>query len=315
MPNIESQVLEVQLELEAMILSVFGDESADQSAKRVFAVSGVIGSEEEWNSTKQEWVIRTGGKDFHAALCETEYANDPDKTKHEENLKLYADLTKILAGSPLAGIGVALDLSAHRDFFGESLIDLGYYHCLAHVLDQLTILAQRFNEQIKSSDYPSDEPVKLEFTFDNRIQSNGNVGNLYATFINQPEFADNIESLLGSKISFDCRTNPRIQIADLLARETMKELDRCITGEPPISRRSYQALEETNKFIFLYRDREFCQQWRENKEAIEAHYGMNVKDYVDWLIDNRRAQNGRVHDNWTNRFEYFAWKDRLRGKH
>jgi len=293
-----------------MILSVFGDESADQTNQRVFAVSGVMGNDDEWQVTKEAWLERTGGKIFHAAECETEYANDPDKAKHHENLKLYKDLCQILAKSPLTGIGVALDLAAHREFFGESLNDIGYYKCLTDVLWQLTLLAENFNAKIPTSDHPEDEPVKLAFTFDSRIQSNGNVGTLYAGFINQPEFATNIESLLGSKISFDCRTNPRIQIADLLVRETMKELDRRITGHFPCSRLSYQALEETQKFIFLYRDREFCKQWREHKEEIEAHYGMSPRDYVNWLIDTGRVQNRGVHDNWGNRFEYLAYKNK-----
>jgi hypothetical protein len=58
------------------------------------------------------------------------------------------------------------------------------------------------------SDHPEDEPVTLEFTFDHRIESEGNVGGLYAAFINQPQWAN--EAVFGTKISFDCRTNPRI---------------------------------------------------------------------------------------------------------
>lgn len=293
-----------------MILRVFGDESADQTKQRVFAASGVVGSDDEWNVTTQAWVGRTCGKVFHAAECEAEHTNGTDRTKHQENLDFYKDLTQILANSPLSGIGVALDMRTHRDLFGEGLSDLGYYKCLSDVLEHLTILAQRFNEQIPTSDHPNDEPVKLEFTLDSRIQSNGNVGALYSAFGSQPELKGNVESLLGSHISFDCRTNPRIQIADLLARETMKELDRRITGKPPKPRRSYEVLSDTKKFTFLYRDRDYCRQWWENKRAIESHFDMSAMDYVKWLIDTGRVQNGKVHDNWTNRFQYFCWKSK-----
>src|SRR5690348_11631252 len=128
-----------------MILRVFGDESADQTKQRVFAVSGIVGNDYEWRVAVQAWVNRTGGRVFHAAECEAKHVNGSDRTKHRGNLDLYKDLTQILAKSPLSGIGVALDLRAHRDFFGESLNDLGYYKCLSDVLEQLTLLAQKFN--------------------------------------------------------------------------------------------------------------------------------------------------------------------------
>ena len=37
--------------------------------------------------------------------CESEYANHEDRTLHQGNLRLYADLTKILARSNLMGFG------------------------------------------------------------------------------------------------------------------------------------------------------------------------------------------------------------------
>ncbi|MGH9358715.1 MAG: hypothetical protein ACRD1O_06025 [Terriglobia bacterium] len=298
-----------EVRLEAMIVKVFGDESADQAGARVFAVCGVIGVEDEWAAAKEAWTNRTGGKEFHAAECESEYAYDPRSAEHQENLNLYRDLTQVIARSTLDGIGVALDLGAHRELFGESLLDLGYYRCLAEVLDLLTAWAKNNNECCRP-----EETVMLEFTFDNRIQSNGNAGNLYSTFINQPELKEIVESTLDSKISFDCRINPRIQIADLLAHETMKELDRLITRNPPVQRRSYQALNETDRFTFLYRDRGYCQEWKANREKIEADSGMNASDYVDWMIETGRVQDGKVHDNWTNRFLYQDWRNRLKSR-
>jgi hypothetical protein len=32
-------------------------------------------------------------------------------------------------------------------------------------------------------------------------------------------------------------------------------------------------------------------------------------EYLGWLQKTKRVQNGRPHDNWANRFAYFAWKD------
>jgi len=55
----------------AIMLSVFGDESADETQQRVFAVAGVIGSEGAWAELEAKWVTRNGGIPFHAADCES----------------------------------------------------------------------------------------------------------------------------------------------------------------------------------------------------------------------------------------------------
>ena len=43
-------------------LKVFGDESADETKSRVFAVAGVIGNEDEWQLAMREWLRRTRGQ-------------------------------------------------------------------------------------------------------------------------------------------------------------------------------------------------------------------------------------------------------------
>ena len=42
------------------MLSVFGDGSADETKQRLFAVGGVIGSEEAWLQLERKWIARTG---------------------------------------------------------------------------------------------------------------------------------------------------------------------------------------------------------------------------------------------------------------
>jgi hypothetical protein len=83
---------------------MFGDESADETKSRVFAVACVVGSEDEWALAVREWLRRTRGKQFHANKCESEFAHDPDRQKHKDNLKLYEDLTKILAAVTLSAL-------------------------------------------------------------------------------------------------------------------------------------------------------------------------------------------------------------------
>ena len=50
-----------------MVLSVFGDESADETKQRVFAMSGVFGLESEWLRAESAWTALTKGEVFHAA--------------------------------------------------------------------------------------------------------------------------------------------------------------------------------------------------------------------------------------------------------
>lgn len=279
-------------------LKLFGDESADATKSRVFAVAGVIGSESEWTLAETAWTARTGGKPFHANVCESEFVRDPDRQKHKDNLRLYEELTRILAGSHLVGFASALALISHREYVPQVLADVAYYKCLTDVIGAAGRTARRFNER------PSEEDdVRLEFTFDSRLQSDGAAGTVYKMLRNQREWAG-IDTL-DTKVSFEDGPLPRLEMGDLLARESMKELDRKITNARPKPRASYVALDETRKFKFIEHDREYCAKWREMLEQPEARAMWNA--YEKWLSDTGRVQNGRPHDNMTNRALFYTW--------
>jgi hypothetical protein len=198
-----------------MIFSVFGDESADEAKQRVFAVSGVIGNAEEWEKTEEEWTHRTEGEDFHATDCE-----------YEKKFDLYRDLAQILATSGVAGLAVSLDLIAFRELLPTALPDAGYYQCLSKVISSHTGNAQQWNERVDATLDCGDPKIQLEFTFDHRIESEVNAGSLYSSFLNQPEWKDS-QLFATQQISFDSRKNPRVQMADMVAREAMKDLAGC----------------------------------------------------------------------------------------
>src|SRR4051794_4130150 len=101
------------------MISVYGDESADETKKRVFAVAGVIGPEPVWEQLDQRWASRTGGVHFHAKDCDSD-RGDFANTTHESNKALYRDLTVLLAESGLGGWGIAIDLIARREVFPKS---------------------------------------------------------------------------------------------------------------------------------------------------------------------------------------------------
>jgi hypothetical protein len=274
--------------VEIIVLSAFGDESADETGQRVFAVAVVIGSEDAWRPAESAWVARTGGAIFHATDCESEFANDPDRSKHPTNQELYKDLTNIIASSYLFGGGMVLDLMAYREYFPGVPDDTAYYKCFTDVIRWTAEAAARF---------PVPEPI--EYTFDCRLKSAYNSGVLYDMLVNMPEWKANI--FMRHKLSFAGNKNPRIQMADLVARETMKWLDNEIGPRKRPLRKSMAALAASNGFFFEKMDREYCARWRDQMPNLMAQVGFTEQAYAEWL-----GSHG-LDDNITNRLRYLAW--------
>src|SRR6202167_3916711 len=154
------------------MVSVFGDDSQDETKQRVFAVAGVIATEKEWDRLEGEKSARTCGIAFHATDCDSDqgaYIN----SSHAENKNLYRDLTQILAHSDAGGWGVALDLAGHRRFFPGAPHEYCYYRGFTDVVLVMRKLAkQHFGERVKC-------------TFDNRLESNYSAGRLYTIMLEE----------------------------------------------------------------------------------------------------------------------------------
>jgi hypothetical protein len=110
------------------LYSVFGDESAEESKERVFAVAGVFGSDSDWRNLGDAWLERTKGRIFHAADCETNQGDYSDRS-NTENKDLYKDLTKLVCNSKLMGRGHAIGLAGWHKFFPRQPGDIPYYTC------------------------------------------------------------------------------------------------------------------------------------------------------------------------------------------
>lgn len=282
-------------------LKFYGDESADATSSRVFSVAGVIGTDDEWAEAMRPWLRRTRGLAFHANKCESQFAKT-DHEKHEENLKLYRDLTVILAESHLVGIAVSLDIKSRDECLPGIPKDFGYYKCLTDVLVNLGQITRDFNA------HPNEpEDAKVEFTFASRVESDGTAGTIYGMFRTLPEWVDT--SIFEAKVCFQAAAKePRLEVADLLTREAMKEVDRKLTQSARPQRRSFQALDKTGKFIWIERDRAYCERWRDqvNSEQGKA----DLEDYKRWLVDTKRVQNGQPHDNMANRALFYGWLEK-----
>ena len=74
----------------AIVLLVFGDESADETKERAFAVAGVVGSEQQWASLETQWIARCAGVPFHAKECDSNHGDFAAFT-HNQNKDRYRD--------------------------------------------------------------------------------------------------------------------------------------------------------------------------------------------------------------------------------
>lgn len=284
-------------------LKVYGDESADATKSRVFAVAGIAGSDDESALASIAWLRRTRGKPFHANKCESEYAKT-DRDKHDENLTLYKNLTCVLVESHLVGVAIALDLQSFHECLPDALPDVPYYKCFTDVVRTCADMARRFNTNPNETDR-----VRLEFVFDSRFESNGTAGTIYAHFCALPEWKN--AAFLDANIAFERGSaEPRLEMPDLFARESMKELERQITRARPKPRASFTALEQatrdgTKKFIWVNYDRRYCERWRDKIHSLE--YRGLMKRYARWLSDTKRIQNGHPHDTVSNRVTFYTW--------
>ena len=267
------------------MVSVFGDDSTDETKQRVFAGAGVIATEEEWEKIEGAWLERTGGIPFHATDCDSDqgvYANTP----HAENKALYKDLVQLLVNSEAHGFGACLDLVGFRTFYPEVPQDMCYYKAFWETVRSLAHFAKaHLNAGVK-------------FTFDSRAESNYNAGMIYHVMANDSANSSGPELL---EISFTgSAKQPRIQVGDLYAREVMKHLDNLI-GPVKRKRKSMEVLMETKRFGADFFMHEYFEDMRKKTYLLEqGDPEFNRHTYIQWLKKTNQP------DTPTNRFKFLA---------
>lgn len=256
---------------------VFGDESADEKAKIVFAVAALVGADSVWDSAVSEWISVTEGREFHAAEWEHEWGRDS-----------YVQLARVIQSSGLRGQGVAIDLCAFRGAFPDlKTQDYAYHKCFIEVVDRLVKIS-------------AEQGYKdLNFTFDGR-QGQGTTGLLYECLRTQREWADALS--FAENISFANRKNPRIQMADLVARETMNGFLSTVNNGP--YRQAFKCLGSSEQriwFNFLLED--YFSQWRDHLPELERATGLYSHEYFAWI------KRKNMQDNLNSRIMYMKWHD------
>lgn len=279
--------------LKIVMLSVFADDSSDEKCESIFAIAGIMGTEEEWDAFEVNWVRITGGKIFHATDCESGYA-DYKNIPHKQRLLEYKNLIKLLTQSNMMGIGVAVDIEAFRHYLSNALEDGPYYNCFMRTISFFVKLASLIIPQ-----------QKVRFTFDINHKTQYNAAFLYNNYlINHKDLK---EALFADEIGFATSKAVGIQVADLFARETMKYFYNRLGSDTRPVRLSIYELLKTNRFKCYCYDKGYFKNLKKHIEAFKKNYDMKEhEDYNKWLLKHKRL------DNTENRTKFLIYLESMK---
>lgn len=270
---------------------VYGDDGGDEKKERVRAIGVVAGLEGWWNEIESQWADRCEGIPFHAKDCESDF-NDYAGRAHTANKEMYRDLTTLLAGSKLGGIGVAIDLVAFKKIFPHSLHlkaseKVAYHRAFLEVMSRGAILGENLGEIAKLTfDISSDDMYNAALQYDTMRKA-------------EPELL----KWLHPEISFvSAKLSARVQMADLLTYEAWKALDHTV-GPVKRQRQSWRTLRATERFETLSYGESWFLDLKNDIESgnLERKAGFNQNDYRKWLEDK-----GLLH-NMSNILRFINW--------
>lgn len=274
----------------AAVLIVYGDDSTDEKGERIFAVAGVMGTQEEWDILKPKWVEHTGGKIFHATDCESGYG-DYNGIPKDKRLKEYKDLTQLLVNTKMMGFGFAVDIKAYRTYISDGFEDGPYFYCFVGVVMAFAETA-----------YLHVPRQTVQFIFDINHKVRYNAAFLYDNYITQLDDWK-YRSCIEDKIGFTTSKTVEIQVADLFAHETMKHFDNELTNQRRI-RKSLDAILDTDRFKCLIYDENKLQKMRDDYNAFEIEcgkVGIMRENYDNWLSKHN------CQDNCENKTRYLMY--------
>jgi len=269
-----------------MMLIAYGDDSYDKKEARVFAAAAVVARQGDWDAFLPKWKTRNPIP-FHATDCDSDQG-DYQGRDHWENKTLYASNVRQFVDSPLIGAGVAISIPDYWEVFPFAPPDKWwpYYLCFAGVLSSICSIARL-----------SIPPETIKVTFDNDPRKEFNSGQIFDFIGNQP---GSLAPCLEDGIEFrNHRTTPALQVADLLARETMKDLDNRIGQNVRWPRQSLIELLRSKRFATVLYDRPKLEEHRAIADSLHADPEKG-RAFTKWL-----ASNG-IKDSIHTRFRFIA---------
>ena len=264
------------------VYTTYGDESADETKRRVFAMATLTGPEQTWQALSDKWEARTGGVTFHAADCESDQGVFAGRD-HAENLALYRDLVQIIAGSGLWGCAVAVDLTASERFFPGNMDDppVPYLLCFEGVVTRNVRLVRAMTQLYASKHKVDPGEQGIEFIFDRNADCEYSAALLYDFYMKMPGSV--LREHMADVVSFASRETVGIQVSDLIAREAMKDLDNRIGPIRRPRRKSMEALmRSAAMFEYVELDETYFREMATNVERINE-IAADVQQYKKWL--------------------------------
>jgi len=151
---------------------------------------------------------------------------------------------------------------------------MAYYKCFSEVV----IFFGRVG-------YMSIPRRRVHFTFDRSIERQYNAHQVYTYLQRSPDWPGSMS--LTDDIASATIETPQIQMADLLAREAMKQLDNEIgpVRRPP--RQSMRALSSAGRFRFENYTRDYCARLVASGRRWAESVGISSKAYNEWLAAHR----------------------------
>jgi hypothetical protein len=261
----------------AYMLLAFGDESSDEQEQLVFAVCGLIGTQQEWDDLADVWNKRTGGIPFHPADCEAEPPRGPYKNmSKDERDKLYTDMINILTRTKLMGYGAVLDIKSYKEYFPDTVDNVPYHFCFSRTVQDFAAIG-----------HISVPPQKVKFAFHRNQKTNASAEVLYDFMGLSSDWED---SIYLDEISFVPNDYVGIQAACVVTREAMKHAYNRYVG--PVHR----PVRESMKVLFnshLYKFRWFNKEYFEKESmGIVDNFEIAKAEYLQWLKEKKiRADN------------------------
>ena len=267
----------------AVVYCTYGDESRDETLKRVYAVAGVFGHQEDWDALEIPWKARLNGRIFHAAECEFGHGEFSD-LKPGEGRKLIRDLTTLVVNSKLFGHGTAINLTEYFQSFPNDFEHAPYLWGFADVLKHVS--------ELTSVMLPRESTTEVIFDRNEPIEYNANA------IYEWTRVSKKLGGFLADKLSFACRRTVGIQVADLFAREVMKNMDSRLSGSDRLTRASFSSILKTKRFMVSNMGRSDFEAKKQKLAESKFRDTATITAYRKWLEDHR------LQDCLTNRIEH-----------
>jgi hypothetical protein len=213
-----------------VLYCAYGDESRDTGG-RVYAVAGMVGHEDDWDALSKDWTERLDGRTFHAVDCESDHGDFAGTTpdNHSKNQRLYRDLVSIIKKHRgVHGLGVATNVADYKSHFPTDPEHAPYIWGFGDVVQMACDVA-----------YLSIPSGEVKIVFDHNEGLEFSAAEMYRYLLESKRVT--VKNLFG-EIAFAYRRTVGIQVADLVARETMKQMDNEIGPVKRPMRRSMRVL-------------------------------------------------------------------------